>query len=64
MNELKCPARTHGRIAVCHFCIYTAGGPSNLCVRMLERYHQDHASQVVDLPIVTDSLETISAEND
>jgi hypothetical protein len=57
MNELKCPARMHGRIAVCHFCIFTGGGPSNLCVRMLERYHLECASPLVDQSPVIDSLE-------
>ena len=55
MNELNCPARTHGRIAVCHFCIYVSGGPSTLCVRMLERHQQEHLAKLatVSPPVIS-----------
>ncbi len=46
MNELNCPARTYGSVAVCHFCIYIPGGPSALCARMLEQYHKTRATLV------------------
>jgi hypothetical protein len=64
MNELNCPACTHGSIAVCRFCIFTAGGPSNLCVRMLERYHQERAMRPIDVPSPSEPLETLFPEVD
>ncbi len=41
MNELNCPAQTHGNIAGCRFCIFIGGGPSPLCIRMVERYRKE-----------------------
>ena len=61
MNELNCPARTHGSVAVCRFCIFTAGGPSNLCVRMLERYQQERAASplLVSQPVPPDLSDVV-----
>ena len=32
----QCPALAHGKIAACHFCALVAGGPSELCLKMLQ----------------------------
>ena len=39
--ELKCPAREGGPVALCHFCKWIAGGPSELCLKMQEAYEKE-----------------------
>ena len=63
MREIKCPALTHGSVAVCRFCIFTGGGPSALCVSMAERHHKNQATKFVSLPVPpSPNLSEISLE--
>ncbi|MBI5650801.1 MAG: hypothetical protein HZC40_10230 [Chloroflexi bacterium] len=53
MSELNCPAQTRGAVAACRFCIFTGGGPSNLCLNLAERFRKDQAARHLQFPLVS-----------
>lgn len=45
MSEPRCPALTTGKLAACRFCVYTGGGPSGLCVKMIAKWQANEAKR-------------------
>lgn len=39
-DKPTCPAITQGRVAACRGCIFRAGGPSDLCIRLADAYRR------------------------